>query len=128
MTKRLKIIVFSVCMLGIVAFRADAQQAAPAGNAPNSGEAQQIRQDMEALRQQAEPLKTQLKQIMDQAKPIKEQLRTIREKIKADREKLEQLHGEHKEHRQEWKQQHNGQQPPAQAPSQPATTGTGSQP
>lgn len=108
----------------------------PAGNPQGSGEAAQLRQEIQALRQQAEPLRTQLQQIEAQAKPLREQLRSIHAKIKADREKLQQLRGERKEQRQGNQPPGQGNQPPHQGnwqlhhsqhqPPASAQTGSGS--
>ena len=119
MGRRLGFAFVVLCAAVIFAMPAYAQQAAEGvkppvqGNGPGpgeghgkeSGQAAQLRQEIQALEQQAQPLRAQLQQLEAQAKPIREQLRPLREKIKLDHEKLMALREGHKEHRKDMKEQ-----------------------
>ena len=70
MTNKLRTTVLILCIVGVAAFRVEAQQPPTKGN----GEAQQLRQEIQALRQQAEPLRAQIQQHMSQVRALREQL------------------------------------------------------
>ena len=115
MTNRLRITVLVLCIMGLAAFRVEAQQPPTRSGAGGNGEAQQLRQEIQALRQQAAPLRAHIQQLLGQVRAAREQLRPIEEKIRLDREKLGHLHREYKEHHQQ-PQQSNSGQPSSQQP------------
>lgn len=106
----LRIMILSLCITSVIMFRADAQQNTPGEN-PNGAKIQQLKQEMQALREKLEPLRAQVR-------ALREQMRPIEEKLRADREQMRALHGERGEHGQYHAQ---GTQGHGQHPSGPTT-------
>ena len=115
MINKLRVGIFSLCLIGAVAFNAKAQQTtSPAAGGPK--DSQNIRQEiaslhvekmqlgtqLKALYDQVTPLydqfrkvSSQIKQIQDQIKPIDDQMSDINKKLKIDENKLKQLQKTH---------------------------------
>ena len=94
MVRDFKVVVLSLGILTVFAIMADAQQSPSSGDSKRA-QIQQIKQDIQSLRQQCEPIRSQIHQLTDQIKALREQLRPIDEKLQADYIQLKALRREH---------------------------------
>ena len=90
MIDRSKVVFFCLCLIGALAFKADAQQP-PSTTVSSSAEGNGIRQEIKSLRQQEGQLRTQIKALRDQADPLYNQIKALEAQIKPLREQIKQI-------------------------------------
>ena len=91
MTCGLRTMIFGLCIVSLIAFRADAQQILT-GNNPHKTHIRQLKQEMQELHQQLAELRLQSQQLMTQLKAVREKTHSIEIRLKVDGEQLRAIH------------------------------------